>query len=118
MAAKITLDLSVFKSSGVYTLEFDSSQNIVVNPQTIRLVVGFSSIGPFNTPVYLPDTQTALTVFGDIDRALEKKGSFFHRSIFTCFSASISICFLNLLELYFNFLNMMFNGLTVLPVHS
>ena len=98
MAAKITLDLSVFKSSGVYTLEFDSSQNIVVNPQTIRLVVGFSSIGPFNTPVYLPDTQTALTVFGDIDRALEKKGSFFHRSIFTCLNSG-PIFALNLLRL-------------------
>ena len=98
MAKKLTLDLSVFKSSGVYTLEFDASENIVVNPQTVRLVVGFSSTGPFNTPVYVPDVQTALKVFGDIDRALEKKGSFFHRSIFTCLNSG-PVFALNLLRL-------------------
>lgn len=98
MAKKLTLDLSVFKSSGVYTLEFDASENIVVNPQTVRLVVGFSTKGPFNTPVYVPDVQTALKVFGDIDRALEKKGSFFHRSIFTCLNSG-PVFALNLLKL-------------------
>ena len=98
MAKKLTLDLSVFKSSGVYTLEFDASENIIVNPQTVRLVVGFSTKGPFNTPVYVPDVQTALKVFGDIDRALEKKGSFFHRSIFTCLNSG-PVFALNLLKL-------------------
>lgn len=98
MAKKLTLDLSVFKSSGVYTLEFDASENIVVNPQTVRLVVGFSTKGPFNTPVYVPDVQTALKVFGDIDRSLEKKGSFFHRSIFTCLNSG-PVFALNLLKL-------------------
>ena len=98
MAQKITLDLSVFKSSGVYTLEFDASQNIILNPQTVRLVVGYSNVGPFNTPVYLPDPATALAVFGDIDRSLEKKGSFFHRSIFTCLNVGpiFAISLLNL----------------------
>jgi hypothetical protein len=98
MAKKLTLDLSVFKSSGVYTLEFDASENIVVNPQTVRLVVGFSTKGPFNTPVYVPDVQTALKVFGDIDKSLEKKGSFFHRSIFTCLNSG-PVFALNLLKL-------------------
>jgi hypothetical protein len=98
MAQKVTLDLSVFKSSGVYTLEFDASTNIVVNPQTVRLVVGFSSTGPFNTPVYIPDVTTAMAVFGDIDRSLEKKGSFFHRSIFTCLNSG-PVFAINLLNL-------------------
>lgn len=98
MANKITLDLSVFKSSGVYTLEFDSPENIVLNPQTVRLVVGYSNKGPFNTAVYLPDPKTALAVFGDIDRSLEKKGSFFHRSIFTCLNSG-PIFAVNLLRL-------------------
>lgn len=98
MAKKITLDLSVFKSSGVYTLEFDAAENIVLNPQTVRLVVGFSNKGPFNTAVYLPDVKTALAVFGDIDRSLEKKGSFFHRSIFTCLNSG-PIFAVNLLNL-------------------
>lgn len=98
MAKKVTLDLSVFKSSGVYTVEFDASENIIVNPQTVRLVVGFSNVGPFNTPVFLPDPQTAIRIFGDIDRTLEKKGSFFHRSLLTCL-ASGPVFGLNLLSL-------------------
>jgi len=98
MAKKLKLDLSVFKSSGVYTLEFDASENLIVNPQTIRLVVGFSNVGPFNTPVYIPDIRTALAVFGDIDKTLEKKGSFFHRSIQTCLQLG-PVFALNLLKL-------------------
>ena len=84
MAQQIKLDLSVFKASGVYTLEFDASENIIINPQTIRLVVGYSSTGLFNTPVYCPDITTFQSVFGEIDKSLEKKGSFFHRSALTC----------------------------------
>lgn len=82
--AKISVDLTQFKSSGVYILEFDASENIVLNTQTIRLVVGFSRKGPFNAPVYLPDKKTAKNVYGDIDPLLERRGSFFHRSLYTC----------------------------------
>jgi hypothetical protein len=84
MAKQVKLDLSQFKASGVYTLEFDASENIIINPQTIRLVIGYSNIGPFNTPVYCPDITTFQSVFGSTDKALEKKGSFFHRSVLTC----------------------------------
>ena len=84
MAKQVKLDLSQFKASGVYTLEFDASENIIINPSTIRLVVGYSNIGPFNTPVYCPDITTFQNVFGGIDKALEKKGSFFHRSSLVC----------------------------------
>ena len=85
--ANITLDLSQFKASGIYTLEFDASQSVTIDTQTTRLVVGFSKSGPFNTPVFCQDVKTAKTIFGDIDRDLEKKGSFFHRSLFTCLEA-------------------------------
>lgn len=84
MAQQVKLDLSLFKASGVYTLEFDASENIIINPQTIRLVVGYSNVGLFNTPVYCPDITTFQSVFGTIDKTLEKKGSFFHRSTLTC----------------------------------
>lgn len=82
--AKITLDLNQFKASGVYTVEFDSSERIVLSTETIRLVVGFSRKGPFNAPVFIRDVKTARTVFGALDTFLEKRGSFFHRSIETC----------------------------------
>jgi hypothetical protein len=98
MAQKIKLDLSRFKASGVYTLEFDASENIFVTPQTIRLVVGFSKKGPFNSPVFCPDIKTARTVFGDIDSQLERKGSFFHRALFTCLATG-PVFALNLLAL-------------------
>lgn len=93
--ATIKLDLNKFKASGIYTLEFDQSESILVSPQTIRLVVGFSKKGPFNAPVFCPDVKTARAVFGDIDTTLERKGSFFHRSLFTalqtgpCFALSL-----------------------------
>jgi hypothetical protein len=96
--AKITLDLNRFKASGVYTIEFDASERLVVSTQTIRLVVGFSRIGPFNAPVFLRDVATSRRIFGRIDSILEARGSFFHRSIETCLSAG-PIFALNLLPL-------------------
>ena len=98
MAQRVKLDLSQFKASGVYTLEFDASANVILTTQTIRLVVGFSNKGPFNAPVYIPDVTTAISVFGDIDKNLEAKGSFFQRSILTCLNAG-PIFALNLLRL-------------------
>ena len=82
--AKIRLDLSQFKASGVYTVEFDQSESIVLNTQTTRLVVGFSKKGPINAPVFCQDIKTAKRIFGEIDTALEARGSFFHRSLYTC----------------------------------
>ena len=98
MAQKVKLDLSQFKASGVYTLEFDASANVILTTQTIRLVVGFSNKGPFNAPVYIPDVTTAIAVFGEIDKNLEAKGSFFQRSILTCLNAG-PVFALNLLRL-------------------
>ena len=98
MASKIKIDYSQFKASGVYTLEFDASQNVILTSQTIRLVVGFSNVGPFNTPVFIPDATTMIAIFGDIDRSLENKGSFFHRSVFTCLNQG-PVFALNLLKL-------------------
>lgn len=98
MANKVKIDYSQFKASGIYTLEFDASQNVILTSQTIRLVVGFSNKGPFNTPVYIPDPATMISIFGDIDRSLENKGSFFQRSILTCLNAG-PVFALNLLRL-------------------
>ena len=69
-----------FKSSGVYRLEFDKSVIANVNVDTLRLVVGHSNKGPYNSPVLISNADEFINVFGSIDRSLEKKGMFFHRS--------------------------------------
>ena len=69
-----------FKSSGVYRLEFDKSQTSNINVETLRLMVGHSKKGPYNTPVLIDSVETLTNVFGNIDKSLEKKGMFFHRS--------------------------------------
>lgn len=72
--------LQQFKSSGVYRLEFDKSQTVNIPAETIRLVVGYSKKGPYNTPVFIEDTEQFVQIFGGVDKSLEKKGMFFHRS--------------------------------------
>lgn len=69
-----------FKSSGVYRLEFDKSQTTNFATETIRLVVGHSKKGPYNTPVFIQSVEDFNAIFGGVDRNLEKKGIFFHRS--------------------------------------
>lgn len=96
--AKITLDLNRFKASGVYTVEFDASESVVISTQTIRLVVGFSRKGPFNAPVFLRDVKNARRIFGEIDKFLESKGSFFHRALEICLATG-PVFALNLLPL-------------------
>jgi len=96
--ANITLDLNQFKASGVYTIEYDQSQSIVVTTQTVRLVLGFSRTGPINAPVFLQDVSTSRKVFGTIDSFLEKRGSFFHRALETCLQTA-PVFGLNLLPL-------------------
>jgi len=76
--------IEALKSSGSYRLTFDKSQTVSIPAEQIRLIVGFSKTGPFNTPVFVPDSGFFTDVFGDIDRAMERKGSYFHR---TCLAA-------------------------------
>ena len=86
-----------FKSSGVYRLEFDKSQTVNIPAETIRLVVGFSKKGPFNTPVFVPDSAFFNEVYGGTDKSLERLGSYFHRSCLTCLERG-PILALNLLR--------------------
>jgi len=79
--AEQRINLNNFKSSGVYTVEIDQSENIALPLTTGRLVVGSSRVGPFNTVVLINDLRTLRAVFGEVDPKLEKAGSFFHRSI-------------------------------------
>ena len=69
-----------FKSSGVYRLEFDKSITANIDVETLRLMVGYSKKGPYNTPILISNADEFTNVFGSIDRSLEKNGMFFHRS--------------------------------------
>lgn len=82
--AKIALDLSQFKSAGVYTVEVDQSERIQVTTQSLRLVPGFAARAPYNAPVFIRNTRDLQRFYGPIDKKLERKGSFFQRSIETC----------------------------------
>lgn len=90
--------LSNLQSSGVYTFEFDKSQIVTTTTATIRLLIGFSKVGPFNTPVFCQDVAFFRNVYGNRDKQLEKKGSYFHLSAEEMLLDSPIIC-LNLLDL-------------------
>lgn len=94
-------ELINLKSAGSYRFERDKSEisnnnaNVISN---IRLVVGFSKMGPFNTVKLVTSPAQFIKLYGNIDRSLEKKGSFFHRSALVALSNGPILC-LNLLNL-------------------
>ena len=62
--------------------EFDNSQ--IQTPTVdgiVNLVLGFSKKGTVNSPVLLNTLSDLENVYGTIDRSMEKKGSYFHRTI-------------------------------------
>ena len=75
----LPLHLQNIKSSGVYRFVFDKSEIPPQVQDTLRLLVGYSEKGPFNTPVYVDTREKFITTFGNISKRLEKKGVFFHR---------------------------------------
>ena len=75
----IPIHLQQFKAAGIYRVVFDKSTIVNYDTELLRLVVGYSEQGPFNTPVYVKDPQTFTAMFGGINKKLEKRGIFFHR---------------------------------------
>lgn len=93
-------ELINLKSAGTYRFERDKSEisNEVATISNLRLVAGFSKTGPFNTVKLVTSTAQFIKLYGNIDRSLEKKGSFFHRSALVALSTGPILC-LNLLNL-------------------
>ena len=93
-------ELINLKSAGTYRFERDKSEisNDVTTISNLRLVVGFSKMGPFNTVKLVTSSTQFIKLYGNIDRSLEKRGSFFHRSALAALSAGPILC-LNLLNL-------------------
>lgn len=71
--------LAKIKSSGIYRFVWDKSEVTPQQAETLRLVVGYSEKGPFNTPVYVDNEGDFKTIFGDVNKKLERRGVFFHR---------------------------------------
>lgn len=74
-------DFGKYKRPGIFINEIDASIiELPVQDVLINLVPGFSKKGPFNTPIYVTNPSDFEAIFGEDDRRLENKGSFFHKT--------------------------------------
>ena len=75
----IPVALQGFKAAGVYKVVYDKSAILNQDTNILRLVVGYSEKGPFNTPTYVTSVSDFKSIYGDISKKLEKRGIYFHR---------------------------------------
>lgn len=76
------IQIGKYKRPGIFIEEFD--QSVISSPIVegiTNLVIGVSKKGPFNTPVRITNISDLEAIFGQLDRGLERKGSFFHRTV-------------------------------------
>jgi hypothetical protein len=78
----MAIQIGKYKRPGIFIEEIDKS---VFSTPTVEgitnLVMGVSKKGPVNTPIRLTTVNDLEAVFGQLDRNLERKGSFFHRTV-------------------------------------
>ena len=98
----IDVELAGLKAAGTYRFERDLSvlpgDGSTSAYSNLRLIVGFSKKGPFNSVQLITNSSQFIKLYGNIDRSLEKRGSYFHRSALVALSAGPILC-LNLLSL-------------------
>ncbi len=85
----MAIQIGKYKRPGIFIEEIDKS--IITSPTVegfANLVIGFSKKGPVNSAVLLKTVGDLERIFGSIDRQLERKGSFFHRTISKMLEAS------------------------------
>ena len=58
----IPVALQSFKSAGIYRIIYDKSTVLNEDTNILRLVVGYSEKGPFNTPVYVRSVSEAFKI--------------------------------------------------------
>lgn len=88
----IPVKFQQFKSAGIYRIVYDKSTVLGTEAELLRLVVGYSPKGPFNTPVYIKSVSEFKTIFGDVSKSLEKRGCFFHRTCIHALSSGPILC--------------------------
>ena len=75
-------DLGKYKRPGIFIEEINASIiELPVQDVLINLVPGFSKKGPFNAPIYITNPNDFEAIFGEDDRRLENKGSYFHKTV-------------------------------------
>lgn len=78
----MAVQIGKYKRPGIFLEEFD--QSVIASPTVdgiTNLVIGVSKKGPINTPILLKTVSDLESIFGQLDRGLERKASFFHRTI-------------------------------------
>lgn len=88
----IPVHLQQFKAAGIYRVVFDKSTIMGIDSEILRLVVGYSEVGPFNIPVYVKSASDFRNIYGDISKKLEKRGIFFHRMAIQALNAGPILC--------------------------
>jgi hypothetical protein len=76
------VQIGKYKRPGIFIEEFD--QSIITSPVVdgiTNMIIGVSKKGPVNTPILLKTLGDLEAIFGQLDRNLERKGSFYHRTI-------------------------------------
>lgn len=75
-------DLGKYKRPGIFIEEIENSIiELPVQDVLVNLIPGFSKKGPFNAPIYLTNPNDFEAIFGEDDRRLENKGSYFHKTV-------------------------------------
>lgn len=93
----MAIQIGKYKRPGIFLEEFDNS--VIATPIVEginNLVIGVSKKGPVNTPVRLTTASDLESIFGPLDRGLERKGSYFHRTVSKMLESS-SVFAMNLL---------------------
>ncbi len=78
----MAIQIGKYKRPGIFLEEFDKS--VIATPIVEginNMVIGVSKKGPINTPIRLTTVNDLESIFGSLDRGLERKGSFFHRTV-------------------------------------
>lgn len=88
----IPVQFQQFKAAGIYRVVYDKSTVLGTEAELLRLVVGYSPKGPFNTPVYIKSVSDFIAMFGNISKTLEKRGCFFHRTCIHALEAGPILC--------------------------
>ena len=88
----IPVHLQSFKAAGIYRVVFDKSTILGVDAEVLRLVVGFSEQGPFNTPTYVTSVSDFKAIYGDVSKKLEKRGVYFHRMAIQALGSGPILC--------------------------